>query len=49
MSYPPLPEPLEVATYDNHTHLDIVDGDEPLSNDEQLNRANQVGNISLRL
>ncbi len=43
LRFPPLPEPLEVGTYDNHTHLDIVDGDEPLSNDEQLNRANQVG------
>ena len=29
--YPDLPEPLEVGTYDNHTHLDIEDGDEPLS------------------
>lgn len=43
LRYPPLPEPLEVGTYDNHTHLDIEDGDEPLGVTEQLDRANQVG------
>jgi TatD DNase family protein len=43
LRYPPLPEPLEVGTYDNHTHLDIEDGDEPLTVAEQLDRANQAG------
>ncbi|MFM5951223.1 MAG: TatD family hydrolase [Micrococcales bacterium] len=43
MSYPPLPEPLEVATYDNHTHFDIAYGDEALSTEQQLDRAASVG------
>jgi TatD DNase family protein len=43
LRYPPLPEPLEVGTYDNHTHLDIEDGDEPLSVIEQLDRATAAG------
>lgn len=43
MSYPPLPEPLEVATYDNHTHFDIAYGDEAISTEEQLARAGSVG------
>ena len=43
MSYPPLPEPLEVATYDNHTHFDIAYGDEAISTEEQLTRAASVG------
>lgn len=43
MSYPPLPEPLEVATYDNHTHFDIAFGDEALSTEQQLDKAAAVG------
>jgi len=43
VSYPPLPEPLEVATYDNHTHFDIAYGDEAISTEEQLTRAASVG------
>lgn len=43
LRYPPLPEPLEIGTYDNHTHLDIEDGDEPLSVTEQLDRATAAG------
>ena len=43
MSYPPLPEPLDVATYDNHTHFDIAFGDEALSTQQQLDRAESVG------
>jgi len=43
VSYPPLPEPLEVATYDNHTHFDIAYGDEAISTEEQLSRAASVG------
>jgi TatD DNase family protein len=41
--YPPLPEPLLVGTYDNHTHLEIADSDTPLSLAEQLDRARAVG------
>lgn len=43
MSYPPLPVPLEVATYDNHTHFDIAFGNEALSTEQQLARAAEVG------
>ncbi|MFT4215477.1 MAG: TatD family hydrolase [Microbacterium sp.] len=46
VSYPPAPEPLAVAVYDNHTHLEIVDGPADgggLSLDEQLDRAVAVG------
>jgi TatD DNase family protein len=43
LSYPPLPEALVVPIYDNHTHLEIADGDEPLDYREQLDRASSVG------
>jgi TatD DNase family protein len=43
LSYPPLPEALVVQVYDNHTHLDIADGDDPLGYREQLDRASSVG------
>ncbi|MFG6443824.1 TatD family hydrolase [Microbacterium sp. P07] len=43
VSYPPAPEPLAVGVYDNHTHLEIADGDTGLSLDEQLERAVAVG------
>jgi len=43
--YPELPEPLEVGTYDNHTHLEIADGEEPLSVAEHLDLMRQVGMI----
>lgn len=41
--WPAAPEPLPVPLYDNHAHLEIEDGDEPLSLDEQLARAAEVG------
>jgi TatD DNase family protein len=48
--YPPLPVPLTVGIYDNHTHLDHLDGSvgswtglEPLDYREQLDRASTVG------
>lgn len=41
--YPPLPEPLEVPVYDNHTHLEFADGENPLDHTEQLDRASSVG------
>ena len=47
LRYPPLPEPLEVGTYDNHTHLDIEDGDEPLTVLEQLDRATATGIVGV--
>jgi TatD DNase family protein len=43
LRYPAAPQPLAVPVYDNHAHLDIVDGDEPLSLTEQLDRAQAVG------
>ena len=46
LEYPPLPEPLPVPCYDNHTHLEIEDGDEEtgqLELQEQLDRASAVG------
>jgi TatD DNase family protein len=43
LRYPPLPEPLEVGTYDNHTHFDFADGDNPLTPTEQLDLANRAG------
>jgi TatD DNase family protein len=41
--WPEAPEPLAVPVYDNHAHLEIADGDEPLTLDEQLERAGAVG------
>jgi TatD DNase family protein len=41
--YPELPEPLTVGSYDNHTHLEIADGDTPLSVSEHLDLMRQVG------
>lgn len=49
LSYPAPPEPLTVAVYDNHCHLEIADGPSASSGDqgltllEQLNRATAVG------
>ena len=40
--YPELPEPLEVGTYDNHTHLEIADGESPLSVQEHLSLMREV-------
>ncbi len=42
-SYPPLPEPLEVDLYDNHSHLELADGEQPMSFQEHLDRAALVG------
>lgn len=42
VSYPPAPEPLTVAVYDNHTHLEIEDG-EGLPLVEHLARAAAAG------
>ncbi len=41
--YPELPEPLELGTYDNHTHLEIADGETPMSVSEHLDAMRAVG------
>lgn len=43
LSYPELPEPLLVGTYDNHTHLEIADGDQPMDYQDHMSLAAQVG------
>lgn len=47
MRWPGAPEPLAVPVYDNHTHLEIEDGDEPRSLGEQLELAASVGVIGV--
>jgi TatD DNase family protein len=47
VTYPALPEPLPVPMYDNHCHLEIQDGDEPLTLDTQLQRAGEVGIVGV--
>ena len=49
VTYPASPEPLAVPVYDNHCHLEIQDGDEPLSLDEQLRRAAEVWDAARNL
>jgi len=43
LSHPPVPEALAVPVYDNHCHLEIADGDDPLTLDQQLERAAEAG------
>ncbi|HET8958634.1 MAG TPA: TatD family hydrolase [Microcella sp.] len=43
LAYPPSPEALVVPVYDNHTHLEIADGENPLHYREHLDRASAVG------
>ena len=43
LSFAPLPEPLVVGVYDNHTHLEISDGDNPMGYREALDKASSVG------
>ena len=45
--WPDPPVPLSVPVYDNHAHLEIADGDELLSLDDQLKRAAAVGVIGV--
>lgn len=40
--YPDLPQPLEVGTYDNHTHLEIADGETPLTLEQHLSLMREV-------
>jgi TatD DNase family protein len=41
--YPDLPEPLELGTYDNHTHLEIADGETPMSVLDHIAAMREVG------
>jgi len=43
LSHPPVPEALVVGVFDNHTHLEIADGSDPLGYREQLDLASSVG------
>lgn len=43
LNWPPAPEPLPASVVDNHTHLQIKDGREGLTLDEQMERAAEVG------
>lgn len=43
LSYPPAPEALVVPVYDNHTHIEFEDGEQPLDYREHLDRASAVG------
>ncbi|MGX1696626.1 TatD family hydrolase [Microbacterium keratanolyticum] len=45
--YPSAPAPLAVPVYDNHAHLEITDGDDPLTLAEQLDRAQEAGVIGV--
>ncbi|KGA05434.1 MAG: hypothetical protein GM43_2805 [actinobacterium acMicro-4] len=43
LAYPSEPEPLEIAVYDNHAHLEFADGENPMDYREHLDRAEAVG------
>ena len=43
LDFPPVPEALTVGVYDNHTHLEIADGVNPLDYREHLDKASSVG------
>jgi TatD DNase family protein len=43
VDYPPMPEPLPVAVYDNHAHLEIADGENPLDYHQHLDLASSAG------
>ena len=43
VDHPPMPEPLPVAVYDNHAHLEIADGENPLDYYQHLDLASSVG------
>jgi TatD DNase family protein len=49
-NYPEVPEPLEVGTYDNHTHLEIADGENPVTLEQHLDlmrQANMLGAVQV--
>ncbi|MDR9363044.1 MAG: TatD family hydrolase [Microbacteriaceae bacterium] len=41
--YPEIPEPLVLGTFDNHTHLEIADSDNPLSVSQQIEAMKKSG------
>ncbi len=43
LSFPPAPEGLRTPVYDNHTHLEIADGENPLPPEVSLDMAVSVG------
>ncbi len=43
VDHPPMPEPLPVAVYDNHAHLEIADGVNPLDYRQHVDLASSVG------
>jgi TatD DNase family protein len=43
VEYPPIPEPLPVTVFDNHAHLEIADGENPLDYRQHLDLASSVG------
>ncbi|MFC5338751.1 TatD family hydrolase [Leucobacter denitrificans] len=43
LTRPQAPDPLPIAVYDNHTHLEFEDGVDQLDPDESLDRAEAVG------
>ncbi len=43
LQYPAPPEALVVPVYDNHTHLEIADGENPMHYREHLDRGSAVG------
>ena len=49
LEYPPLPEPLEVGTYDNHCHLEFAfdDAEPPMPWKENLDKATSVGMLGV--
>lgn len=47
LTRPPLPEPLPIPIYDNHTHLEFEDGVESLDPLESLDLAEQVGVVGV--
>ena len=49
LEYPPLPEPLEVGTYDNHCHLEFAfdDAEPPMAWQENLDKATSVGMLGV--
>ncbi|MEN9749248.1 MAG: hypothetical protein RL149_326 [Actinomycetota bacterium] len=49
LEYPPLPEPLEVGTYDNHCHLEFTfdDAEAPMPWQENLDKATSVGMLGV--
>ena len=49
LEYAPLPEPLEVGTYDNHCHLEFTfdDAEAPMPWQENLDKATSVGMLGV--